>query len=63
MSFVNEKTGFIVGEFGSILKTVDGGSTFTRLTSPVATTLFAVHFSDAKTGYASGNRRVRLVDR
>ena len=37
-----------------MLKTVNGGSTFTRLTSPAETTLFAVYFTDANSGYASG---------
>ena len=54
ISFLNGKVGFIVGEFGTMLKTVDGGSSFTRLASPVTNTLFAIFFFDANSGYASG---------
>jgi photosystem II stability/assembly factor-like uncharacterized protein len=54
MSFVDEKTGFLVGEFGTILKTVDAGSTFSRPTSPIPLTLFAVNFANGNSGYATG---------
>jgi len=44
----------VVGASGTILRTTDGGVTWTRLGSPTVATLNAVRFSDAKTGIAVG---------
>src|SRR5262245_56530903 len=47
-------TVIVVGASGTILRTADGGTTWTRLTSPTFANLNAVTFSDAKTGIAVG---------
>jgi photosystem II stability/assembly factor-like uncharacterized protein len=61
VSFVDENTGWIAGEFGSILKTEDGGKTWTQQTSGVEGTLFGIHFSDANHGIAVGIDSVILA--
>ena len=43
-----------VGEFGVILASADGGSTWHPQTSPVETTLFGVYFADPQRGWAVG---------
>ncbi|MBI2061545.1 MAG: hypothetical protein HYT87_17530 [Nitrospirae bacterium] len=56
--FVNNLTGYSVGDRGMILKTTDGGATWavTCGASGTINRLYAVHFPvDATTGYAVGN--------
>ncbi len=74
VQFVDEKSGWIVGEFGKIFHTADGGQTWTEqertlLGSEVVDmldlpTLFGLRFINAQTGVASGldGRIVRTVD-
>ena len=45
---------WIVGEFGTIMASEDGGRTFKQQHGPVETTLFGVFFSNAKRGWAVG---------
>jgi photosystem II stability/assembly factor-like uncharacterized protein len=45
---------WIVGEFGTIMTTADGGTTWTQQHSPVESTLFGVHFPDPQHGWAVG---------
>jgi photosystem II stability/assembly factor-like uncharacterized protein len=52
--FVNAFTGWAVGLTGTILKTVDGGSTWVAQDSSVTTNLFSVSFTDASNGWAVG---------
>lgn len=61
LSFVDENRGWVVGEFGSILKTEDGGKTWKQQTSGIDTTLFGVHFTDANHGIAVGMDSVILA--
>ena len=53
--FINADIGWVVGEDGIILKTVDGGENWVSQTSGVTTFLRGVHFIDANIGYAVGN--------
>ena len=53
--FIDENTGFIVGEFGTILKTTNGGTTWTSISSGTGNTLYSVKFPDATTGYIAGD--------
>lgn len=56
VSMVTTQTGYVVGDGGTIRKTVDGGSTWVTQTAPVGTTaLYAVHFVDADHGVAAGD--------
>jgi photosystem II stability/assembly factor-like uncharacterized protein len=58
--FVDDHTGWIVGEFGVILVTHDGGTTWMAQKSPVDTTLFGVNFPDVQHGWAVGIEGVML---
>jgi photosystem II stability/assembly factor-like uncharacterized protein len=52
--FADDRHGWTVGEFGTILATRDGGRTWTQQQSPVESTLFGVHFDGAERGWAVG---------
>ena len=56
IDFVNDKRGWIVGEGGTILNTVDEGETWTRQTSGTKATIYHVDFRDDKKGWAVGER-------
>jgi photosystem II stability/assembly factor-like uncharacterized protein len=51
---------WLVGEFGIILASADGGQTWAQQRSPVETTLFGVNFLDARRGWAVGSDAVIL---
>lgn len=54
--FVDEKTGWAVGHWGAILKTVDGGENWALQRSDIKTDrpLFSVYFKNAREGFAVG---------
>jgi photosystem II stability/assembly factor-like uncharacterized protein len=52
--FTDPYTGFIVGQGGVILKTIDGGDTWTSLSSNTFSDLYGISFPDATTGYIVG---------
>ncbi|HEY8518121.1 MAG TPA: YCF48-related protein [Candidatus Binatia bacterium] len=54
LSFANENTGWIAGEFGTILRTDDGGRTWKQQVSGIESTLFGIDFLDENTGIAVG---------
>ncbi len=56
VSFADALTGWAVGHWGVILRTVDGGETWTRqrIDTSEDRPLFSVHFSDARNGIAVG---------
>jgi photosystem II stability/assembly factor-like uncharacterized protein len=60
IDFVTPERGWMVGEFGVIFTTSDGGKTWTAQKSPVETTLFGVQFTDTNTGFATGIEQVLL---
>lgn len=60
VDFVTPERGWVVGEFGVIFVTSDGGKTWTTQQSGVETTLFGVEFADANTGFATGIEEVLL---
>ncbi len=61
--FVNENTGWVVGDNGTIGKTVNGGVNWTAQTSPVSVNLNSVKFLDANIGAACGdNGKIILTD-
>jgi photosystem II stability/assembly factor-like uncharacterized protein len=45
---------WVVGEFGTIMASEDGGRTFHQQHGPIESTLFGVHFTDARRGWAVG---------
>jgi photosystem II stability/assembly factor-like uncharacterized protein len=54
MYFIDDQTGWTVGEYGTILKTSDGGDNWTIQEIPWLFDLSDVHFPTALTGYAIG---------
>lgn len=52
--FTDALTGYAVGYLGTILKTIDGSTTWTALSSGTTKDLYSVCFTDANTGYAVG---------
>src|SRR5712671_1288482 len=63
-SFVDTNTGTVVGEYGTIVRTTDGGNSWTIQTSGTTQTLWAVSFTDANNGTAvgEGGTIVRTTD-
>ena len=58
--FTDLNTGYAVGNYGTILKTSDGGDSWTVLTSGTTHTLFSLTFTDNNTGYATGESGILL---
>ena len=54
MSYGDADHLWVVGEFGTIMASADGGRTFRQQHAPVETTLSAVHFIDTRHGWAVG---------
>lgn len=60
LHFPSRQLGYGVGYDGLMIKTADGGQTWTRLNSPVGTSLLGVEFIDNSTGFAVGDHLVIL---
>ncbi len=60
IEFPTPTQGWIVGEFGVIVMTQDGGETWVSQATPTETTLFGVAFADAMRGWAVGIDEVLL---
>lgn len=58
LSYGDAEHAWVVGEFGIIMASDDGGRTWRQQSSPVETTLFGVHFVDVKRGWAVGSDSV-----
>jgi photosystem II stability/assembly factor-like uncharacterized protein len=54
VSFPDRDHGVISGEFGTVLFTSDGGTTWTHRPTPTEKTLFGVHFATPERGWAVG---------
>jgi photosystem II stability/assembly factor-like uncharacterized protein len=52
--FIDSSTGYAVGWNGTILKTINAGTNWTKLSSGTSNNLMSVCFTDANTGYAVG---------
>lgn len=61
VSFVDPDHAWVVGEFGTILVSADGGASWRPQQSPVETTLFGVSFADQQRGWAVGLESTLLV--
>jgi photosystem II stability/assembly factor-like uncharacterized protein len=62
--FVSADTGYLCGLSGLLMKTIDGGLTWTHLTSPLTSNLWYIDFIDADTGYvvSSDSRVIKTTD-
>ncbi|MFH1005001.1 MAG: YCF48-related protein [Bacteroidota bacterium] len=60
--FTDANTGYAVGDYGTIRKTSDGGSTWSAQTSgtPSSYPLLSVYFTDVNTGYVVGYNGIIL---
>jgi photosystem II stability/assembly factor-like uncharacterized protein len=54
ISFPDPRHGYIVGEFGTLLATADGGETWEKREVGTEKTLFGVFFSTPETGWVTG---------
>ena len=52
--FIDGKTGWAVGDSGTVVKTINGGFSWYHQNSNTRIRLSKVHFANAKTGWASG---------
>ena len=52
--FLNPQMGWVVGEYGTVIKTTDGGKTWEKLKSGTGNTLLEVDFFDQNFGFAVG---------
>ena len=60
ISYGDADHAWIVGEFGIVMASDDGGRTWRQQHSPVDTTLFGVNFADTRRGWAVGSDTVIL---
>ena len=59
--FLNESQGWIVGNFGTILRTTDGGATWSNVQSGAEFDLHAIAFASEKDGWIVGDNGIMLV--
>ena len=55
VKFIDISTGWVAGENGTILKTINGGSTWSLQSSGTTNTLRSIFFIDANNGWACGD--------
>jgi len=55
--FLDANIGFSSGDKGQIIRTIDGGKTWTKYTSDTTRVISSLFFSDKNTGFASGGNR------
>ncbi len=62
--FIDDKTGWIVGDSGIILKSIDGGVNWTQQVSPKNQNFSCVHFIDSMNGWAVcwGGPIIKTID-
>ena len=60
ITFINNETGWVIGEFGRIMRTTDGGRSWEKLLSPVTSSLMAIVFRDQNNGIVAGLNGVIL---
>jgi photosystem II stability/assembly factor-like uncharacterized protein len=60
VEFIDAERAWIVGEFGVIFATTDGGQSWVAQQSNIETTLFGVSFADSQNGWAVGLEQVML---
>ncbi len=54
--FISPETGFIGGQDGMLLKTTDGGDTWTDHSINTTNLIYSIHFVDANHGFLSGSQ-------
>ena len=61
IKFIDQTTGWVVGEGGNVYKTIDGGMTWVPETTGVTHDLNAIHMHDQATGWIAGEGGTILV--
>ncbi len=61
LHFIDNNTGWACGMFGTIIKTTDGGYTWTLQSTGVIGTLFDIDFLDSLNGVASGQDAILIT--
>ncbi len=61
ITFSEPSTGWVVGEKGIILKSIDSGYTWKRQPSPTSDSLFRIRFCNPDFGWMFGGRRIYLT--
>ncbi len=61
--FLNHDLGWAVGDHGTILRTDDGGRSWSLVPAGVSCSLRSIQFVDELNGWAAGGRALPLVDR
>ena len=59
VDFVDAQHGWVVGDGGLLLRTIDGGETWQELAAPARVDLRAVDFLDPLEGWVAGSGRIR----
>jgi photosystem II stability/assembly factor-like uncharacterized protein len=59
--FIDANTGYVAGDHGTILKTTNGGSTWTDLSLSMINPLEFVHFSDVNNGLIATNNSFAIL--
>lgn len=59
---IDANTGYAVGDFGTIIKTINGGTTWSVLLSGIIHCLWSVYFPDGNTGNAVGEIILNTID-
>ncbi len=57
VDFVNDNTGFAAGDFGTMIKTNDNGTTWTKVQTGTSRKFLSMDFVDLNTGYAGGDNQ------
>ena len=52
--FLNQNTGWVIGDYGTILNTTDGGNNWLIQNSNTSDNLEGIYFSSVSTGYIVG---------
>lgn len=60
--FSNEQVGYIVGNYGTVLKTEDSGLSWTQTYSDSSLNFKSVFFKDIQTGFAVSNKLYKTID-
>ncbi|MBK8552069.1 MAG: hypothetical protein IPL53_13805 [Ignavibacteria bacterium] len=60
IDFVDNNTGYAAGNYGTILKTTDNGSVWTKLNTEISDQFTSLDFIDANTGYAGGGDQLLM---
>ena len=58
VDFVNNNTGYAAGDYGTLLKTTDGGAIWNQISSGTGKDLLSLNFINENTGFVGGSRQL-----